>query len=142
MLAGGEKSRVDSRMTAMLPARMRDAQTTRDVKVGDLSPKGMLVVCGIPPERGAIVEIVVNGHHLAGEVRWVSGRRIGLRMRERVPVADILSGRPPKRRIKGKKIEASREPKDWALPKLVLAYSLLGLTAFATAYLIVTYVIL
>jgi len=38
MLAGGEKSRIDTRMTAMLPAKMRDGRSAFDVKLGDLFP--------------------------------------------------------------------------------------------------------
>lgn len=142
MLAGGEASRVETRQTAMLKARLRDAKSTREVRIGDISPTGMLAVAERPPARGSFVDIMVGGHHLAGQVRWVSGRRFGLKMRERIDVHAILSGKPPKRRIAGKKIEESNDPDDWALHKLITAYALLGLTAFATAYLIVNYFVL
>lgn len=142
MLAGGEQSRVETRQTAMLQGKMRDGRTTRTVRIGDVSPKGMLVVSDRPPTRGEFIDIMVNGHHLAGQVRWVAGRRFGVRMRERVDVRAVLSGKRPTKRIAGKKIEESNDPDDWSTTKLLVAYGLLGLTAFATAYLIVTYFIL
>ena len=141
MLAGGEKSRIDSRTTAMLAGRMRDASGLREVRIGDLSPQGLLVVSSRPPARGDIVDIMINGHHFAGQVRWVNGRRFGLRTRERIDVRGILSGKPPKVRQAGKRIEESNDPKDWAFQKLLVAYGLLGATAFATAYLIWIYFI-
>ncbi len=142
MLAGGEKSRLETRQTAMLQARMRDAQGTRPVRVGDLSPKGMLVVSERPPSRGEFVDITVGGHHMAGQVRWVQGRRFGLRMRERIDVHAIIRGKSPQKRFKGQKIEPVNDPGNWSMEKLVAAYGLLGLTAFATAYLLVTYFLL
>ena len=142
MLAGGEQSRIETRQTAMLQAKMRDSQSTRPVRVGDLSPKGMLVVSERPPSRGEFVDITIGGHHLAGQVRWVQGRRFGLRMRERIDVQAILSGRPPKKRFEAKKIEVENDPDKWPMEKVVAAYGVLGLTAFATAYLLVTYFVL
>ena len=142
MLAGGEQSRIETRQTAMLQAKMRDSQSTRPVRVGDLSPKGMLVVSERPPSRGEFVDITIGGHHLAGQVRWVQGRRFGLRMRERIDVQAILSGRPPKKRFEAKKIEVENDPDQWPMEKVIAAYGVLGLTAFATAYLLVTYFVL
>ena len=142
MLAGNEKSRVDTRHTAMLQGRMRDAGGTYAVRVGDISPRGMLVVSERPPSRGAIVDIMVNGHHVAGQVRWVSGRRFGLRTRERIDVAAMVSGRRANRHVAGKKIEIDNDPDKWSTEKLLAAYGILGVTAFATAYLLVTYFIL
>ncbi|WP_052761706.1 PilZ domain-containing protein [Aurantiacibacter luteus] len=142
MLAGNEKSRVDTRHTAMLQGRMRDASGTRPVRVYDLSSKGMLVVSERPPERGAIVDILINGHHVAGQVRWVSGRRFGLRTREHVDVAALVSGRRASKHIAGKKIEPVNDPDAWSPQKLLIAYGVLGVTALATAYLLVTWLIL
>ncbi len=143
MLAGGERSRVDSRVTAMLRAKMRDTRGSRDVRVGDLSPTGMLVACDRPPPRGEIVDIDVAGHHIVGEVRWVSGRRCGLRTRERINVNAILTGKPPKKRVQAKKVEViEQDIKHWPLRLVLTVYGLLGVTAFSTAYLIVNYVIL
>lgn len=141
MLAGGEKSRVETRVTAMLTAKMRDSRSTRDVRVGDISSRGMLVVSPQPPQRGDIVDITVSGHHLAGRVVWVSGRRFGLRMRERIDVAAVVSGRAPRRRVAAKKIE-DPENQEWSPTAMVIGYGVLALTAFSTAYLIVNYLVL
>lgn len=136
MLAGAERSRTDTRMTAMMRAKMRDNTGTRDVRVGDLSPSGLLIVCPNPPQRGEIVDITVNGHHIVGEARWTSGRRCGMRSSRRIDVQAILTGKPPQKRIKGRKIEEPNDPSAWSPRKVIAAYSLMALTAFSTAYLI------
>ena len=136
MLAGGEKSRVDTRMTAMLPARMRDERGMRDVRVGDLSSTGLLLVCDRPPARGEIADINIGGHNIVGEVRWVSGRRCGLRSRSRIDVQSIIAGRPPKQRFKAKRIEPKNDPAEWTPKQIMLGYGTLAACAFASAYLI------
>ncbi len=141
MLAGAEQSRVDTRMTAMLPGTMRDDRMIQDVRVGDISPKGMMIVSSRPPSRGDIVDISFHGHHLAGRVMWVNGRRFGVRTSERIDVDAILSGSAPNKRKTGKKIEEPDNP-EWSPKAMLLGYGVLGLTAFSTAYLIVTYLIL
>lgn len=142
MLAGGEKSRVETRVTAMMAGTMRDASGTRKVRVTDLSAKGMLVVSERAPARGEFIDVVVNGHSIAGQVRWVNGRRVGVRSAERIDVEAIVSGKRANKRIAGKKIVEIDDPDKWDAETLLIAYGLLGLTAFATAYLIVTFLIL
>lgn len=141
MLAGGEKSRVDNRTTAMLRGKMRDRRGVRPIRIGDLSPRGLLVVCENPPERGEIVDITVNGHHIVGEARWSSGRRCGMRADRRINVQAVMTGRGPEKRFKGQKIETPNDPSAWSTNKQIAAYGLLALTAFSTAYLIATYFI-
>lgn len=141
MLAAAETSRDDTRMTAMLAGTMRDNRMAQDVRVGDISPKGMMIVSSRPPSRGDIVDISVSGHQLAGRVMWVNGRRCGVRMSERIDVEAIMSGIPPARRFTAKKIE-DRENPEWSPKAMLVGYSVLGVTAFSTAYLIVSYLIL
>ncbi|GGD47691.1 hypothetical protein GRI62_08565 [Erythrobacter arachoides] len=141
MLAGKGQARSDARTTAMLQGRMRDAGGTYPVRVGDISAKGMLVVSERPPARGTIVDILVNGHHVAGQVRWVSGRRFGVRTNDRIDVAALVAGRRASKHVAGRKIEAANDPGEWSTGKQVLAYGLLGITALATAYLLVTYLV-
>lgn len=142
MLAGANEARVTARHTAMLQGEMRDGRSNRPVRLGDISTKGMLVVCERPPSRGDFVDVLVNGHELTCQVRWVNGRRFGVRSSERINVEAILAGRAPNKRIAGKKIEPDNDPDGWPLRKLIAAYLLLGVTAFATAYLLVTYFVL
>ncbi|MBH5323142.1 PilZ domain-containing protein [Aurantiacibacter sediminis] len=142
MLAGSEQSRLETRHTAMLQAKMRDERSTRPVRVGDISPRGMKVVTDRPPARGSFVDILVSGHQVAGQVRWVNGRQFGIRTHDRIDMKAILSGKSPNTRIKGKRIEPDNDPDKWPLGKLVAAYSLLGVTAFSSAYLLVTYFVL
>ena len=143
MLAGGEKSRVDTRVTAMLRGTLRDSRGTREVRIGDISPKGLLGTCEKPPERGDVVDIAVGRHHLVGQVRWVAGRRFGVRSRERIDVAAIMgvrkSKKPPPKFVQEAEIE---EEATYSNRGLLIAYGVLGLTAFCTAYVIVNWFIL
>ncbi|WP_052769038.1 PilZ domain-containing protein [Aurantiacibacter marinus] len=141
MLAGGEKSRVDTRTTAMLPGTMRDDRMTQDVRVGNISSKGMMIVSSRPPSRGHIIDISVSGHHLAGRVMWVSGRRFGVRTNERIDVAAIMGGKAPRKR-RANKITVDPENAEWSPTAMLAGYGILGVTAFSTAYLIVTYLII
>lgn len=143
MLAKAERSRVETRMTSMLRAKMRDVHGNRDVRVGDISPTGMLVACDRPPQRGEIVDIDVGGHYVVGEVRWSNSRRCGLRSRDRIDVNAIFSGKPPRIRKQARKVvEADPDISRWSMRNLLLAYGTLGVTAFSSAYLIVIYLIL
>ena len=144
MLAGGgDKARIDSRTTAMLRGTLRDSHGTRDVRIGDVSPKGLLATCERPPQRGEVVDIAVGRHHMVGEVRWVSGRRFGVRSRERIDVAGLMgvrkAKRPPPKFVQEAQFE---EEEEYSQRGLVIAYGVLALTAFCTAYLIVNYLIL
>ena len=126
----------------MLRGKMRDKRGTRDIRIGDLSPRGLLVVCEHPPERGEIVDITINGHHIVGEARWSSGRRCGMRADRRINVQAVLAGRGPEQRFKAQKIETPNDPSAWSPKTQIAAYTLLALTALSTAYLIANYLIL
>ena len=143
MLAGGEKSRVDARVTAMLAGTLRDSRGTRDVRIGDISPKGLLATCERPPQRGEVVDIAVGRHHMVGEVRWVSGRRFGVRSRERIDVAAVMGVRKTRKPApKFVKEAVLEEEESYSRHGLWIAYGVLAVTAFCTAYLIVNYLIL
>lgn len=136
MLAGNEKSRADTRMTSMMQGTMRDSRGLRNVRIADLSPRGLLVICDQPPPRGEIVDITLNGHHIVSEARWSIGRRSGLRSSQRIDVQAIFSGRKAQARRKAIKIEPSNESAKWSIHQRLPAFALLILGACFAALLI------
>lgn len=136
MLASSQQPRSEERETVMLRAQVVDSRGTHEARISDLSPRGLLGNMANPPARGEFINIHFQARELGGQVRWVNGRKFGVRLRERVDAASLLSGRRP--RQVGKAIQV--EPEETAsLKATVITYAVLGITALSTAYLIVTY---
>ena len=140
MLASSQQSRAEERETVMLRAQIVDSFGSREARISDVSARGLLGSMAQPPERGEFITIHFESCELAGQVRWVNGRRFGVRLRERVDAQSLMSGRNAKRKA-GKKLEPVAIEEDTSLKSVITVYSVLGLTALSTAYLIVTYLI-
>jgi hypothetical protein len=138
MLASSEQSRAEDRETVMLRAKVVDSRGTRDARISDVSSRGLLGNMEQPPERGEFINIHFPAREVAGQVRWVNGRKFGVRLRERVDAASLTSGRRARQAAKPIAVEAEEE---MSLRGTLVAYAVMGLTALSTAYLIVTYVI-
>lgn len=139
MLADSKQSRAEDRETVMLRAKVVDSRGSRDARISDVSSRGLLGNMEQPPERGEFINIHFSAREVAGQVRWVNGRQFGVRLRERVDAASLASGR--RLRQAGKPIAVAAE-EELSLKGTIIAYTVLGLTALSTAYLIVTYIIL
>ena len=140
MLAQSQQSRTDQREAVMLNARVVDSRGSRGARISDVSTHGLRGSMAQPPERGEFITVHFDSCELGGQVRWVDGRRFGVRLRERVD-ARLLTGGGNARRRAGKKLEPVRIEEDTSMKGVIITYSVLGLTALSTAYLIVTYVI-
>ncbi|WP_120076732.1 PilZ domain-containing protein [Aurantiacibacter odishensis] len=140
MLAGGRQPRAEQRENVMLQAQLADSRGSREARISDVSSRGLLGNMAQPPARGEFVTIHFQSREVAGQVRWVEGRRFGVRLGEKIDAHSLMDGRNAKRRV-GKKPEPVRIEEDASLISFVTVYSVLGLTALSTAYLIVTYLI-
>ncbi len=138
MLASSEQSRAEDRETVMLRAKVVDSRGTHDARISDVSSRGLLGNMEQPPERGEFINIHFPAREVAGQVRWVNGRKFGVRLRERVDAASLTSGRRARQAAKPIAVEAEEE---MSLKGTLVAYAVMGLTALSTAYLIVTYLI-
>jgi PilZ domain len=87
-----DKPRVEPRVRAMVPARLRDDLGERDVCLIDISTRGVLATTEFPPKRGEFIELQVGQNRLAGQVKWVAKHRFGMSLRERVSVAAMAEG--------------------------------------------------
>lgn len=96
-----ETARIEPRTSAVLRARLRDANGEREVTVIDASSRGMLAMVTDPPARGDYVELVIGPHSLVGQVRWRVGKRFGLAFQERISVAALLEGGAGSIRLSG-----------------------------------------
>lgn len=89
-LAG--KPRVEARVRAVVRARLRDDRGERDICLIDISTRGLLATTAHPPARGDFVEIIVGRNRMSAQVKWASGRRFGLLLRERVSIPAMIEG--------------------------------------------------
>lgn len=132
-----ETARSEERATAFMQATVVDSRGTRSARISDISPRGMLGQMDIPPRRGEFIDIRFSAHDVAGQVRWVHGNKFGVRLREQVDISQLTGSRPAARKAQRSAPAAAAEAMSGQ--GLVVAYGVMGVTALATAYLIVTY---
>lgn len=140
MLANRQQPRNDPRETVTLHAQIVDSSGSRKARVVDVSSRGLMARMPQPPDRGEFITIHFESCEMAGQVRWVDGQRFGVTLRERIDPRSLLEGRNAKRR-KGRPLAPAPIEEDTSLKGVITTYSVLGLTALSTAYLIVTYII-
>lgn len=139
MNAVAQSSRQEERANVILTADVVDSRGTRSARISDLSSRGLLGNMESPPARGEFINIRFPAREVAGQVRWVNGRKFGVRLRERVDVDSIVAHRRQKR--PAAKPLPTGEDEEMSLKGTLIAYGVLGVTALSTAYLIVTYII-
>lgn len=86
------KDRIEPRHKVLMRGKLHGSGFARDVCVLDASSRGLLLTLAQPPTRGEMIDIMVNGHTLFGQVEWSKGRRMGLRFRERIDVLALIAG--------------------------------------------------
>lgn len=86
------KDRIEPRHKVLMRGKLHGSGFARDVCVLDASSRGLLLTLATPPARGEMIDIMVNGHTLFGQVEWTSGRRMGLRFQERIDVLAFIAG--------------------------------------------------
>ncbi|WAT18883.1 PilZ domain-containing protein [Aurantiacibacter sp. MUD11] len=132
-----QRARGEDRENVMLTASVVDSRGSRPARISDISSRGMLGHMEMPPQRGEFIDLRFPAREVAGQVRWVNGRKFGISLRERVDVDSLLSG---SRRKPAKTVPHLPE-QDMSLKGIIVAYSVMGLAALSAAYLIVTYII-
>lgn len=76
----------------MISARLRDSSGWHDVRILNLSSRGLLVHSRQSPERGSYVEICKDSHRIVARVIWVRQDRFGVRAQDKLPVEAIVTG--------------------------------------------------
>lgn len=88
--SSGIVERAECRRKVLLQVRMRVGGAFVNICLRDISSRGMLAQAESPPVRGTFVEIVHCHRSVVGQVRWASGRRFGISLRDRILVEAFL----------------------------------------------------
>ncbi|MFP5330165.1 MAG: hypothetical protein ACLGHC_08545 [Alphaproteobacteria bacterium] len=79
-------------MSVVLPARVFTGRGWDDACILNLSSRGLMVYSLAPAQPGSYVELRRGGQEITARVVWRSDKRMGLVTRDRIPVAQVISG--------------------------------------------------
>lgn len=80
----------EPRLRCALKAHMRVDGSSVDIKIRNISCRGMLIQAESPPKPGARVEIKCPNKTVAAKVVWVSHRRFGVQTDEAMDINAIM----------------------------------------------------
>ncbi len=86
------KQRIEDRHKVLIRCRLHGSGFDKDACILDASSRGVLLTLARPPKYGEMIEIYVNGHALLGSVEWTNGRRMGMKLHERINVLAFITG--------------------------------------------------
>lgn len=85
----------EPRRNVLIDARMHMGATWRDVKVLNISSRGLLLRASSAPPRGSYTEIRRGLHVIQARVVWTDGERFGVTTQDRLTIDDLIRNRPP-----------------------------------------------
>ncbi len=134
-----DKGRNDQRKRVTLRAQIVDSSGSRSADVSDFSSRGVLGTMANPPVRGEFISLRLPSGEVAGQVRWVSGQKFGVRLRDNVDNG-LLSARPraahnARGQAAGTKVR--KKPAKITRP----TFGTIGIAAFFAACLTAAYLI-
>lgn len=83
----------EDRLKVLLPARMCAEGGWTDVRVRDLSSRGLQLHAQYPLRHGSVVEVHVKGHRIVARVVWTRDLQSGLCAQDVLDVAAIVDNR-------------------------------------------------
>ena len=81
----------EPRVPVMIAARMRSDAAWCDVRIHNLSSRGMLLAADRAPPTGSYIELRRGTQVVVGRVMWVKDRSFGIRSQDRLPIAQIIN---------------------------------------------------
>lgn len=90
----------EPRKPVRIGVRLKDDAGWCDAQLLNVSSRGVLAMIAEPPRRGSYVEIRRGSYVMIGRVAWVGTDRIGVSVRERIVLDDLLQPVTPGRKIK------------------------------------------
>lgn len=84
----------EQRRNVMIPARLRLDGHWADIRIRNLSSRGLRVETQAPLKRGSYVEIFRQHQIIVGRVVWSRGAQSGLRAQDLIDIAGLVDGRP------------------------------------------------
>ena len=87
---GSQKPR-EQRRIVFLKARMRATDEWCDVTICNISSRGLMAKCNMPPSKGTYIELRHRSVCIIGRVAWSHGARFGVRAQDRIDLASLLA---------------------------------------------------
>jgi len=85
----------EPRKAVSIPARLRKEREWVDVRIRNLSSRGMRIEAEGPPRRGSYVEIFRHHHIIIGRVIWVRGAQAGVKTQDVIDISALVAGKSP-----------------------------------------------
>src|SRR5688572_14642222 len=92
---GNEVKFRETRMAVMLPARLRIAGAWTDVRIRNISSRGMLLEMANPPLPGCYVEVSRGRYRYTARVAWTDGNRCGIHIDGKIQVGALTGSASP-----------------------------------------------
>jgi hypothetical protein len=89
----------EPRKTVRIGVRLKDDAGWSDAQILNVSSRGVMAQCQDPPRRGSYVEIRRGTYMMIGRVAWTGTDRIGVHVRERIDIEDLLLPVTPGRKV-------------------------------------------
>lgn len=105
----GTKRPREERRTISLNARLRFDDGWRDVTIGNVSSRGLMLRGSALPQRGTFIEVRHHNLCIVGRVVWSQGLRAGVRTQDLVDVPTLIGS--PTARIRKADLERRRVSK-------------------------------
>ena len=84
----------EHRMNVVLPARMKDNRGWHDVRILNISTRGLMARSQAAPSRGAFLELRRGSHIIVARVVWSNGEQFGLQSQSRLVTSQIIEEKP------------------------------------------------
>lgn len=81
----------EQRRNVLIQARMRRDGAWADVRIRNISSRGLLIQSDTPPPRGTYVEIFRARHTIVARVVWSKDRQFGIQTQDRLDVGAIIA---------------------------------------------------
>lgn len=88
----------EPRKPVRIGVRLKDDAGWSDAHILNVSSRGVMALCQDPPRRGSYVEIRRGTYVMVGRVAWTGTDRIGIHVRERIAVEELLRPVTPGRK--------------------------------------------
>ncbi len=83
-------------MAVTLPARLRIAGAWTDVRIRNVSSRGMLLEMANPPLPGCYVEVSRGRYRYTARVAWAEGNLCGIHIDGKIQIAALTGAAPPR----------------------------------------------
>src|SRR5687768_8417517 len=93
---GREVKSREARMAVMLPARLRIAGAWTDVRIRNVSSRGMLLEIADPPLPGCYVEVARGRYRYTARVAWAEGNLCGIHIDGKIQIAALTESASPR----------------------------------------------